>query len=151
MREWRILQRPKEVLRRSTRSVSCGFMVRLLAIGGRFTALGAVAQQEEVSMAQSGGDLPGSTQFEPVLVAESLIESINASAPQDDSGWLFIIERTSTVQIIEDGELLEEQLLDLSAVVKIDFLEQGLLGLALHPEYADNGRLLVSKRGSGIT
>jgi glucose/arabinose dehydrogenase len=78
-----------------------------------------------------------------VLVAEGLIDPINASAPQDDSGQLIIVERTGTIRIIEDGELLDEPFLDLSAVVKIDFLEQGLLGLPFHPEYADNGRFFV--------
>lgn len=123
----------------------------LLAFGGSFGALGAVAQEgtpaaapEDVpTVAQPGGDLPGDPSIELVQVADGLIDPINVAAAPDGSGRLFVVERVGFVRIIEDGEVLEEPFLDISAQVKTDFLEQGLLGLAFHPDYAENGRFFV--------
>lgn len=118
-------------------------MAFLLAFGGSFSALGAVAQEETQEVAQPGGTLPGDPSIELVQIADGLIDPINIAHAPDDSGRLFVVERVGTIRIIQDGEVLEEPFLDISAEVKIDFLEQGLLGLAFHPEYADNGRFFV--------
>lgn len=117
----------------------------LLAFGSWFGALGAVAQDNTGvgSAVQPGGDLPGDPSVQLVKVAGGLVDPINVSAPNDDSGRVFVVERVGTIRIIQDGELLEEPFLDISNLVKTDFLEQGLLGLAFHPDYANNGRFFV--------
>lgn len=78
-----------------------------------------------------------------VKVADGLADPVNISAPNDGSGRVFVVERIGRVRIIEDGELLEEPFLNIQDSVKTDFLEQGLLGLAFHPDYAENGRFFV--------
>lgn len=116
----------------------------LMGFGGLFGSLGVVAQDGGApQVAQPGGDLPGDPSVELVQVAGGLVDPINVAAPYDGSGRLFVVERVGTIRIIENGEVLEEPFLDISNEVKIDFLEQGLLGLAFHPEYADNGRFFV--------
>jgi len=45
--------------------------------------------------------------------------------------------------LIEDSLLAEDPFLDLSAVVGSEGVEQGLVGLAFHPQYAENGRFFV--------
>jgi glucose/arabinose dehydrogenase/uncharacterized cupredoxin-like copper-binding protein len=94
-------------------------------------------------VAVPGGSLPGNPAIELVKVAEGLADPVNVAAPNDGSGRLFIVERIGRIRIVQDGELLEEPFLDISELVKIDFLEQGLLGLAFHPDYAQNGRFFV--------
>jgi hypothetical protein len=48
------------------------------------------------------------------------------------------------IRIIDkDGNLLPDPFLDISSLVKTDFLEQGLLGLAFHPDYAKTGLFYV--------
>jgi glucose/arabinose dehydrogenase/uncharacterized cupredoxin-like copper-binding protein len=89
------------------------------------------------------GELPGTPALALVKVAEGLADPVNVAAPADGSGRLFIVERIGRIRIVQDGELLEAPFLDLSEVVKTDFLEQGLLGLAFHPNYAENGRFFV--------
>ena len=118
------------------------FIAVLIAIGGWFSALGAVAQDES-QVAQPGGDLPGEPTLELVQVADGLIDPINVQSANDGSGRLFVIERIGHVRIIENGEVLEEPFLDIREEVKIDFLEQGLLGMAFHPDYENNGRFFV--------
>lgn len=116
----------------------------LMAFGSLFGALGVAAQESDApQIAQPGGDLPGEPDVQLVQVAGGLVDPINVAAPKDDSGRLFVVERVGTIRIVQDGELLDEPFLDISNLVKTDFLEQGLLGLAFHPDYANNGRFFV--------
>jgi glucose/arabinose dehydrogenase len=90
------------------------------------------------------GTLPGNPSIQLVKVADGLIDPINAAAPNDGTGRIFIVERVGRIRILDqDGTLLEDPFLDITEVVKIDFLEQGLLGLAFHPDFANNGRFYV--------
>jgi glucose/arabinose dehydrogenase len=61
----------------------------------------------------------------------------------DGSGRIFIVERIGRIRILQDGQLVETPFLDIQAQVKTDFLEQGLLGAAFHPDFANNGRFFV--------
>jgi glucose/arabinose dehydrogenase len=90
------------------------------------------------------GTLPGNPSIQLVKVADGLIDPINAAAPNDGTGRIFIVERVGRIRILDqDGTLLEDPFLDITEAVKIDFLEQGLLGLAFHPDFANNGRFYV--------
>lgn len=64
-----------------------------------------------------------------------------AAAPGDDAR-LFVLERSGTIRIVRDGQLVAEPFLDLSERVATSN-EQGLIGLAFHPRYAENGRFFV--------
>lgn len=119
------------------------FIAVLMAIGGWFSAMGAVAQDDATTV-QPGGDLPGDPAVQLVKVADGLIDPINVQAAHDGSGRVFVLERTGTIRIIDqDGNLLDEPFLDITQEVKVDFLEQGLLGLAFHPDYENTGRFFV--------
>jgi glucose/arabinose dehydrogenase len=87
--------------------------------------------------------LPGIPTLQLVQVASGLADPVQVAAPQDGSGRLFIVERVGRIRIVQNGELLATPFLDLSALVQDDALEQGLLGLAFHPHYAENGRFFV--------
>jgi glucose/arabinose dehydrogenase len=75
-------------------------------------------------------------------VASGLEQPVFVASPPGDGARLFILEQTGRVRILIDGELLDEAFLDLSSSVSCCG-ERGLLGLAFHPGYADNGRLFV--------
>ncbi len=56
----------------------------------------------------------------------------------------FIVERVGRVlELTEDGEIVEEPYLDLRDRVNSGGIEQGLLGMAFHPEFSSNGRIFV--------
>jgi glucose/arabinose dehydrogenase len=81
---------------------------------------------------------------EPValeLVASGLNFPLYLTAPDGDPR-LFIVEKGGTIRIVKDGALLPNPFLDISGRVSTGS-EQGLLGLAFHPQYATNGRFLV--------
>lgn len=90
-----------------------------------------------------GGTLPGNVAIQLEQVATDLVDPINVTHAADGSGRVFIVERTGTVRIIQEGQVLPEPFLDIASLVKTDFLEQGLLGLAFHPDYASNGQFYV--------
>src|ERR1043166_9376382 len=63
-------------------------------------------------------------------------------APPRENARRFIVEKTGKIRIVKSGSVLSPPFLDLSARVS-DADEQGLLGLAFHPQYAVNGRFVV--------
>jgi hypothetical protein len=60
-------------------------------------------------------------------------------------GRLFVTERTGLIRIVENGQLLPVPFLDIQGQVgSVDNWEQGLLGLAFHPDYVNNGLFFVN-------
>lgn len=78
-----------------------------------------------------------------VEVATGLDFPLFLAAPPGDNSRLFIVEKTGRIRIVKNGGLLPAPFLDLSARVSGGG-EQGLLGLAFHPQYAANGRFVVN-------
>lgn len=77
------------------------------------------------------------------LVADGFVTPILAVSPPDDER-IFVVERTGVIRIVDGaGAVIAEPFLDLRGTVHANSIEQGLLGLAFHPEYAANGRLFV--------
>lgn len=76
------------------------------------------------------------------IVAEGLDEPVFLTAPAGDPR-LFIVEQVGRIRIIENGTPLEAPFLDVSDRVSQGG-EQGLLGLAFHPDYAANGKFFVN-------
>jgi glucose/arabinose dehydrogenase len=74
-------------------------------------------------------------------VATGLAFPLYLTAPEGDPR-LFIVEKGGTIRIVAGGTLLPNPFLDISAQVSAG-REQGLLGLAFHPQYAGNGRFVV--------
>jgi len=95
-------------------------------------------------VATPGGTLPGSPQVQLVKIADGLADPVNLASTDDGSGRLFIVERIGLIRIVDkDGKLLPDPFLDIQSMVKTDFLEQGLLGLAFHPDYAKTGLFYI--------
>lgn len=82
-----------------------------------------------------------------VLVAAGMTSPVGLAEAPNDSGWLYVIDQTGVVWIIdEDGNRLEDPFLDVSdrmVSLNANYDERGLLGLAFHPAYETNGRLFV--------
>lgn len=75
------------------------------------------------------------------LVLEGLTSPVSMAHAGDER--LFIIEQPGVIRVIQGNQLLPEPFLDIEERVGDDQNEQGLLGLAFHPEYASNGRFFV--------
>lgn len=63
------------------------------------------------------------------------------TAPGDDR--LFVTERVGRIKVIDDAGVQATSWMNITDNVLANGIEQGLLGLAFHPEYATNGRFFV--------
>jgi len=69
------------------------------------------------------------------------------TAPRGDHR-LFVVQKNGIIKIIKDGHVVAQSFLDIrSKIVDSGGNEQGLLGLAFHPDYASNGRFFVYYTG----
>lgn len=90
-------------------------------------------------------------EFEPIIrleeVATGLTAPVDLDDPNDGSGRLFVTDQIGLIRVINSDEiLLEEPLLNIQRkMVSLNgnYDERGLLGLAIHPDYVNNGRLFV--------
>jgi hypothetical protein len=108
----------------------------------------ALAAAIALACGSSGGDPAdpaGPAVWEPV--AEGLAEPVHAAAPPGDPR-LFVVERGGRVRIVKDGAVLAEPFLELGDLVVATGGEQGLLSIAFHPRFAENGRCFVYYTGS---
>ncbi len=78
------------------------------------------------------------------LVVTGLQRPVSVRAATDGSGRLFIVEQPGRIRIIDGDGLRPTPFLDITSRVRDASNEQGLLGLALHPKYATNGRFFVN-------
>ena len=82
------------------------------------------------------------------IVAKGFDQPLDIQHAGDGSGRLFIVERGGKIRILENDILLDESFLDISKKVKTTGSEQGLLGLAFHPDYTTNGYFYVDYTAS---
>ncbi len=88
--------------------------------------------------------LPEAADYLWERVVGGLVNPIGLEHAQDGSGRLFIIEQDGRILIWKDDTLLDAPFLDIRDRVGSRGSEQGLLGLAFHPRYAENGYLYVN-------
>jgi glucose/arabinose dehydrogenase len=85
-----------------------------------------------------------SVRVELDMVVEGLEEPV-AAVFQPGVDRMFVLERVGRVRVVDEWQLRDEPAVDLTdRVVSTESWEQGLLGIALHPNYADNGRVFLS-------
>lgn len=76
------------------------------------------------------------------LVAGGLESPIDVQSAGDSR--LFVIEQAGRIRVVDSGAVLPDPFLNLQAEVGSSGNEQGLLGLAFHPDYAANGYFYVN-------
>lgn len=81
-------------------------------------------------------------------LAEGLTAPLHVEQPDDGSGRTFIVQQDGVVRVLAAGGRVEpEPFLDITSLMlslERDFEERGLLGFALHPQFAKNGRVFVT-------
>jgi glucose/arabinose dehydrogenase len=90
-------------------------------------------------------ELPAETELPDTVGLEPLVEGLRAPldiAFAPDADRAYVAEQQGVVHAVEGGEIREEPFLDLRDAVTAGG-EKGLLGIALHPEFAENRRVFV--------
>jgi glucose/arabinose dehydrogenase len=78
-------------------------------------------------------------------VASGLSHPVFVTHAGDGSGRLFVLEQSGRIRIISaSGTLLSTPFLSITSLVNSTGSEQGLLGLAFHPDYPSDNRFFVA-------
>ena len=90
---------------------------------------------------------PDPAQYQLTEYVGGLTYPISMSNANDGSNRLFILEQPGIIQVLAGGQLQDTPFLDISALVSQDiyrgYSERGLMGLAFHPQFAENGQFFV--------
>jgi len=86
---------------------------------------------------------PPTLQVELVPVASGFASPLDIQQAGDASGRLFVVEQGGKIKIIQNGSVLGTLYFDISSLI-VSGGEEGLLGLAFHPNFSTNGCLYVN-------
>ncbi len=112
-------------------------------------AAGAVSVMVTNTDAQSGTLANGFTYtgsagtLALTTVVSGLSNPVGMERPPGDNRF-FIVEQRGTIRILENGALQSGNFLDIQSLTNFDGQEQGLLGLAFHPNYSTNHKFYVN-------
>jgi glucose/arabinose dehydrogenase len=118
--------------------------------GGGTGGYGGGLPSGNFDCAAPSGSLPSLTVTEVANAADGLIAPAHFTFDPGDPNRNFITDLSGSIFVMENGDVLETPFLE----IDVSFSgEQGLLGVAFHPDYADNGRFFVhySEPGTGDT
>jgi glucose/arabinose dehydrogenase len=85
---------------------------------------------------------PADYHWTPVIAG--MASPVDIQFPDDGSGRMFVIEQEGRIRIIENGQMLDPPFLDIIPKVDSQGNEQGLLGLAFHPNFKQNPYVYVN-------
>ena len=122
--------------------VACAVLAMLSACGESPTAPGP-SPSPSTGTCAAGTPVAGT----PALASERVVGGLQSpldlqSAPGDNSR-LFVVEQRGRIRILRGQTLVETPFLDISSRLSCCG-ERGLLGLAFHPSYAQNGRFYAN-------
>lgn len=93
---------------------------------------------------QPATSFPDPQNYHWVSVVSGLDLPIGIANAGDGSGRLFVIERAGRIRVVDGGQLLPKPFLNITDRVGANSSERGLLGLAFHPNYKENGYFYVN-------
>lgn len=96
---------------------------------------------EEIAQVQT---LPDPTGYSWAVFASGLDRPLFLTHAGDSSGRIFVVEKTGRILVFIEGQSQPEPFLDIAQLVNSRDSERGLLGLAFHPGYANNGFFYVN-------
>jgi len=99
----------------------------------------------------SAGLVPGADQVEYRFKPQEIFQGTTFNRPLlvrgagDGSGRLFVVEQGGQIYVLSGSEADHKELfLDIRNLIDDSGNEMGLLGLAFHPDYAENGQFLLT-------
>jgi len=108
---------------------------------------GAQGGQREAATSLRVPQVPGSFGYTMTRVFPDLVfpSAVGLATPPHETNRLFVMERLGRVTVVTNlAAPTRSVFLDLTRVVRLDnFNEMGLLGLAFHPKYSENGRFFL--------
>jgi glucose/arabinose dehydrogenase len=120
----------------------------------RIVAAGTAGRLDEAPDSASGANgftsrpettaaAPGDAHIRLALRASGLSQPDFLTSAHDGTSRLFIVEKTGRIKIMKDGRIRSTPFLNIASQVSTG-AEQGLLGLAFHPNFETNRKLYVN-------
>ena len=119
---------------------NCSRVVRFLLVA--LLAVPAVGLVGRPVSAQKSSFDPNAYTLHTTKVVDGLDAPLDLVDANDGSGRMFIVEKGGRVLILRDGQVQPDPFLDISSQVSSSS-EQGLLSIALHPDFKDNGAFFI--------
>lgn len=88
--------------------------------------------------------MPNGNQYQWTEVASGFARPLFLADPNDGTNRLFVVDQDGQIWVMQDGAILQTPFLNIASLVARDANERGLLGLAFHPNYAENGLFYVN-------
>jgi len=85
---------------------------------------------------------PTTAKIQLALQAHGLSRPVFVTSARDNTDRLFVVEQTGKIKIVKHGVVWSTPFLDISGIITHGS-EQGLLGLAFHPNFTTNHKLYV--------
>ncbi len=107
--------------------------------------LGLLVVTACASAANDSADTTDSTDsgaFRPRAILTGFDEPVFVGAPAGERNRLYVVEQGGRIKVVDSGRSRSEPFLDIADQV-LSGGEQGLLGLAFHPQYGKNRRFYV--------
>lgn len=89
-------------------------------------------------------DFPDPRAYRWAPVADGLSSPVDIQFPEDGTGRMFVVEQTGRIQVVDSAAGSPSLFLDIEDRVESGGNEQGLLGLAFHPRFLENGLFFVN-------
>ena len=99
---------------------------------------GAATETSAPAATQEATAFPDPNAFKWVPVVSGFVQPTDIQFADDGSGRMFILEQPGRIRIVKDGQLAPAPFLDITPKVGSAGTEQGLLGMAFHPDFAHN-------------
>lgn len=121
--------------------------VTLLVVFVLLVVAGASFAQDAPRTARTAPPDPNA--FELMPVVENLTRALYVTHAADGSGRMFVMQQNGVISVVEDDAALPTPFLDVSALISQDavgngYTERGLLGLAFHPDFENNGEFFIN-------
>jgi glucose/arabinose dehydrogenase len=120
----------------------------LLALAAITATIGLACGGSEGSKVTRSTQMAAAVQARLVTVAGGLAEPVALTAAPREPRRMYVVEQRGTIRVIDRGRLRPGFFLDIRRLV-LSGGEQGLLGLAFHPNYATNRRFYVHYTNRG--
>jgi glucose/arabinose dehydrogenase len=101
------------------------------------------------TMAPLPAGFPDPAGFQWKLVTDGFDSPLGLLTANDGTGRVFVVEQGGKIWSMKDGEVGFDPFLDISSllapsVFQGGYTEQGLLGVAFHPQYKENGLFFIN-------
>ena len=106
----------------------------------------ATCELENTSAVCAGVPSAAGTALDSVVLASGLDRPTDVQSPRLDPRRIFVVEQSGRIRLVKDGVLQAAPFINLTSKTSTacPFSEQGLLGLAFHPDYETNGFFYVN-------